>query len=80
MNTLTIELSDSLKENIEAFAARQGVTVSQFVAGAAGEKLAAMASFEAMRSDAAKGRREDFDRFLAAVPDVDPSDDDRCPK
>ena len=32
MSTLTIELPDSLKKNIEALAAKEGYTVSQFLA------------------------------------------------
>ncbi|HEX3313633.1 MAG TPA: hypothetical protein VHR72_02025, partial [Gemmataceae bacterium] len=56
---------------------KQGVTVSQFVANAAGEKLASMASFESLRRDAQAGRREAFDNYLAAVPDVDAAENDR---
>src|SRR5260370_38014078 len=40
MSTLTIQLPESLKKNIEALAAREGYTVSQFLASAAGDKLA----------------------------------------
>ena len=40
MSTLTIELPESLKKRIEAVAARERYTVSQFLASAAGEKLA----------------------------------------
>ena len=38
--------------------------------GAAGEKLASILTVDYLREEAAKGRREDFDRFLRAVPDV----------
>jgi predicted transcriptional regulator len=40
MSTLTIELPESLKKRIEALAAKEGYTVSQFLASAASEKLA----------------------------------------
>ena len=40
MSTLTIELPESLKKSIEALAAKEGYSVSQFLASAAGEKLA----------------------------------------
>jgi hypothetical protein len=30
-----------------------------------------------LRREAAAGRREDFEKYLAAVPDVEPADHDR---
>src|SRR6266700_3688899 len=70
MSTLTIELPDSLKKNIEALAAREGYTVSQFLASAAGEKLAVVMTMDYLRREAASGRRADFEKYLAAVPDA----------
>lgn len=72
MSTLTIQLPDSLKKSIEALAAKEGYTVSQFLASAAGEKLAVVLTADYLRREAAAGRREDFDRYLAAVPKVPP--------
>ena len=76
MSTVTIELPESLKKRIEAIAAEEGYSVSQFLASAAGEKLAAMLTMDYLRREAGAGR-EDFERYLAAVPDVRPSDNDR---
>ena len=70
MSTLTIQLPESLKETIEALAARAGYSVSQFLASAAGEKLAVVLTMGYLRHEAAAGRREDFERYLAAVPDA----------
>ncbi len=72
MSTLTIELPDSLKKTIEDIAAKEGYSVSQFLASAAGEKLAAMMTMDYLRREAAAGRREDFEKYLAASPDVPP--------
>jgi hypothetical protein len=77
MSTVTIELPESLRKRIEAVAAKEGYSVSQFLASAAGEKLAAMFTMDYLRREAQSGRREDFERYLAAVPDVLPSDNDR---
>lgn len=77
MSTVTIQLPESLKKSIEALAAKDGYTLSQFLASAAGEKLAVMLTMDYLRREAAAGRREDFDKYLAAVPDVAPSDNDR---
>jgi len=77
MSTLTIELPESLKNNIEALAAKEGYTVSQFLASAAGEKLAVVLTMDFFRREAAAGRREDFEKYLAAVPDIAPPANDR---
>jgi predicted transcriptional regulator len=77
MSTLTIEIPDSLKQNIEELAAREGYSVSQFLASAASEKLAVIMTMDYLRREAASGRREDFERYLKAVPDVAPSEADR---
>jgi hypothetical protein len=79
MSTVSIELPDSLKQQIEAVAAKEGFTLSQFLTSAAGEKLAAMLSMDYLRREAAAGRREEFERYLAAVPDVEPIESDRLP-
>lgn len=77
MSTITIQLPDSLRKRIEALAAKEGYTVSQFLASAAGEKLAVVLTMDYLREEAAAGRREDFERYLASVPDVEPPDYDR---
>jgi predicted transcriptional regulator len=77
MSTTTVELPDSLKQRIEELAVKEGYTVSQFLASAAGEKLAAMLTMDYLRREASAGRREDFERYLAAIPDVTPPDSDR---
>ncbi len=77
MSTLTIELPESLKKSIEALAAREGFSVSQFLASAAGEKLAVMLTMDYLRREAQAGRREDSEKYLAAVPHVAPAENDR---
>jgi uncharacterized protein (DUF1778 family) len=72
MSTLTIQLPESLRKTIEALAAREGYSVSQFLASAAGEKLAVVMTMDYLRREAAAGRREDFEKYLAAVPDAPP--------
>jgi hypothetical protein len=77
MSTLTIQLPESLIKNIEALAAKEGYSVSQFLASAAGEKLAVVLTMDYLRREAAAGRREDFEKYLAAVPNVAPPEHDR---
>ena len=79
MSTLTIQLPESLKKNIEALAAKEGYSVSQFLASAAGEKLAVVLTMDYLRREAQADRREDFEKYLAAVPDVPSAANDRVP-
>ena len=76
MNTLTIVLPESLRKSIEALAAKEGYSVSQFLASAAGEKLAVVMTMDYLRREASAGRREDFEKYLAAVPNVAPQEND----
>jgi hypothetical protein len=59
-------------KTIEDLAAKGGYSVSQFLASAASEKLAVMLTMDYLRREAAAGRREDFEKYLAAVPDAPP--------
>jgi hypothetical protein len=77
MSTLTIQLPGSLKKTIEALAAKEGYSVSQSLASAAGEKLAVVLTMDYLRREADAGRREDFERYLASVPNVPPPGNDR---
>ena len=79
MSKLTVELPDSLRRRIEALAQKEGYSVEQFLASAAAEKMAAVRTLEYLRREAASGRREDFDRFLSAVPNAEPAETDRMP-
>jgi len=76
MSSLTVELPDSLRRAIEELAAKEGFSVSQFLASAAGEKYAVMMTMDYLRREAAAGRREDFEKYLAASPDVPPMPSD----
>ncbi|MFZ0790189.1 MAG: toxin-antitoxin system HicB family antitoxin [Chromatiaceae bacterium] len=76
MTALTIRLPESLHKSIKELARKEGISVNQFVASAAGEKMASLLTLDYLRNEAAAGKREDFERFLAAVPDVQAQDGD----
>lgn len=52
LSTLTIQLPESLKASIESLAAKEGYSVSQFLASAAGEKLAMVLTIDYLRREA----------------------------
>lgn len=76
MSTISIRLPESLHDGIREAARREGISINQFIASAAGEKLAAWATEEYL---AARGRRGDRDKYEAAlgrVADREPDPDD----
>jgi hypothetical protein len=80
MSKLIVEIPESLQRSIQALAAQEGYSIDQFLASAAAEKMAALRTLDYLRSEAAKGNREAFDRFLSAVPNREPTETDRLPE
>ena len=70
MTALTIRLPNSVHETIKVLARKDGISVNQFIASAAAEKMAAFQTVEHLRREAAMGKREDFEAYLSLVPDV----------
>lgn len=70
MTALTIRLPNSVHESIKQLARKDGISVNQFIASAAAEKMASFQTLDYLRREAALGSREDFEKFLALVPDV----------
>jgi predicted transcriptional regulator len=79
MTALTIRLPDSVHLRIKQLAARDGVSVNQFIASAAAEKMASVMTLDYLRAEAAQGRRDDFLAVLGKVPDVQPMVGDERP-
>ncbi|TSE24847.1 HicB family protein [Tepidimonas sediminis] len=80
MTALTVRLPTSLHQRIRELAARDGISVNQFIASAAAEKLASVLTLEYLRREASGATRTAFERYLQAVPDVEPAlDTDRLP-
>jgi Arc/MetJ-type ribon-helix-helix transcriptional regulator len=80
MSTVTFQLPESLHRSIQSLVEREGYSLDQFLASAAAEKMAALRTLDYLRREASAGRREDFERFLAAVPDGEPTETDRMPE
>lgn len=76
MSTLTIQLPEGVARQLHECAAREGVTVEQLISSAAAEKLSAMLTVEHLRERGKNAKREDFEKYLAASPDVPPMSGD----
>ena len=78
MTALTIRLPTSVRLKIKELAVRDGISVNQFIASAAAEKMASVLTLDYPRAEAAQGRRETYLAVLDAVPDAPPlSGDER---
>lgn len=70
MTALTIRLPNSVHQKIKELAARDDVSVNQFIASAASEKMASVLTLDFLKAEAAKGKRSDFEHYLNLVPDA----------
>ena len=70
MTALTIRLPNSVHQKIKELAARDDISVNQFIASAAAEKMASVMTLDFLKAEAKKGNRSDFDHYLRAVPDA----------
>ena len=80
MSTVSISVPDSVKRNVERLAAKDGISVDQFYATAAAEKLSALETADYIAQRAARADREAFLRVMEKVPDVPPEEWDRLPQ
>lgn len=72
MSTVTIQIPEGLARRVTDAARAEGVTLDQFLASAAAEKLSAWLTVDYLRERAARARREDFIAFLDQSPAVPP--------
>jgi hypothetical protein len=72
MSTLTVQMSESLAQQIREYAAKEGLTVDQLLSSAAAEKLSALMTLDHLQQRTLRAKQEDFAAFLDASPDVPP--------
>ena len=70
MSALTVRLPSSVHQKIKELAERDEISVNQFIASAAAEKMASVMTLDYLKSEAKKAKRADFNRYLSRVPDV----------
>ena len=77
MSTLSLRIPKSLHEQIRHLAKREGISINQFVASAAAEKMSALLTEEYIEARARRASLKKFKRVLKKVPDSEPEDYDR---
>lgn len=70
MTTLTVRLPNSVHQKIKELAERDDISVNQFIASAAAEKMASVITLDYLKSEGSRGKRSDFERYLSMVPDA----------
>jgi uncharacterized protein (DUF1778 family) len=77
MSTLSIRIPNSLHEQIRLLAKQEGISINQFLASAAAEKMAALLAEEYIEARAKRASLKKFQNVLKKVPDSEPEDYDR---
>lgn len=77
MSTLSLRLPDSLHAQVRELARAEGVSINQFLALAAAEKVSALLTADYLRERGAHGDRAAFEAVLDRVPSEEPDAADR---
>lgn len=77
MSTLHLTLPQSMQEQVEALAQKEGISINEFITLAVAEKLATLATADYLAERAKRGSREKLLAVLAKAPDVEPEDHDK---
>ena len=77
MNSLLLTLPQTLHEQMEAQAHKEGISLNEFITLAIAEKLATLSTADYLTERAKRGSREKLLAVLAKAPDVEPEDYDR---
>jgi hypothetical protein len=79
MTKVSIQLPESLHEQLRDCASAAGTSIDQLVSSAVAEKVAALLGSEYLEARAKRASRKKFEAALRTVPDVEPQKFDRLP-
>ena len=74
---MSVRLPKYLHREIKKLAEEEGISMNQFIATAAAEKVSSLKTVEYLEKRAEEGSREDFERVLSKVPDEEPEERDK---
>jgi hypothetical protein len=72
MPVLSLRLPESLHRQVRELAAKDDVSINQFIALAVAEKASALLTTDYLKERGRRGSRAKFERVLAKVPDTPP--------
>lgn len=77
MSMLNLTLPQSLQEQVETLAVREGISVYDFIMLAVAEKTATLTTVTYLADRAKRGSREKLLSVLAKAPDAEPEEHDK---
>ena len=77
MSILHLTLPQSMHEQVEALAQKEGISITEFITLAVAEKLATLATADYLAERAKRESRAKLLAVLAKAPDVEPEDYDK---
>ena len=77
MSTVSAQIPNSIRRQLDELAEKEGVSVDQLVASAVVEKTSALMTLDYLKARGRRGSWKKFDAAMASVPDVEPEDRDR---
>ncbi len=77
MSTLSLRIPNSLHAQIKQLAKQEGISINQFLATAAAEKMSALLTEEYIEARAKRASLKKFRSVLKKVPDSEPEEYDR---
>lgn len=80
MSIITIQIPDSVRKHVERLAKSDGVSVDQFYATAAAEKVSVLEAVDYIQSRAKRADEAAYERVMEKIPGAPPAEDwDRLP-
>jgi hypothetical protein len=76
MSAINLRLPESIHEAVRELAAKENVSINQFIAVALAEKISALMTEDYLKERAKRGSREKFEAALSQVADIEPVEGD----
>jgi hypothetical protein len=73
---MSLRRPDSRHDELRRLAEQEGISINEFIATAATEKLSALRTASYLKARAQSGSRKEFEAVLAKIPDLPVTDDD----
>ena len=77
MSTLSLRLPNSLHEQIRQLSKKEGISINQFIASAAAEKMASLLTEAYLEKRGRRANQKNFQGVLDKIPDVEPENYDK---
>jgi predicted transcriptional regulator len=74
---MSVRLPKYLHREIKKLAEEEGISMNQFIATAAAEKISSLKTVEYLEERAERGSREKFEQVLSKVSDTEPEERDK---